>query len=178
MPMFPEGDPSSKPLQEILLYQHETRKMMYKRIAEALKDAGSDRHPMDHLLFLCPAKREGYTLGLDVDGLETPTDSDKEASKFRKSRRFPIYVHSKMMIIDDVYIIVGSANVNQRSMSGNRDTEIAVGCWQPKFGITNPFGDVSTFRKSLFTEHFVGYHSEFERPSSEECVKMIKKLAK
>lgn len=29
--------------------------------------------------------------------------------------RFPIYVHSKMMIVDDVYIIVGSANINQAS---------------------------------------------------------------
>ena len=47
--------------------------------------------------------------------------------------RFPIYVHSKMMIVDDVYIIIGSANINERSMSGSRDTEIAVGCYQPDF---------------------------------------------
>ena len=44
-----------------------------------------------------------------------------------------IYVHSKMMIVDDAYIIVGSANINERSMAGTRDTEIAVGCWQPSF---------------------------------------------
>ena len=40
------------------------------------------------------------------------------AEKFRKTLRFPIYVHSKMMIVDDAYIIVGSANINQRSMAG------------------------------------------------------------
>ena len=31
-----------------------------------------------------------------------------------------------MMIVDDSYIIVGSANINERSMSGTRDTEMAV----------------------------------------------------
>ena len=31
-----------------------------------------------------------------------------------------IYVHSKMIIVDDSYIIVGSANINERSMSGTR----------------------------------------------------------
>ena len=49
------------------------------------------------------------------------------------SCRQMIYVHSKMIIIDDAYIIVGSANINERSMSGTRDTEMAVGCWQPAF---------------------------------------------
>ena len=33
--------------------------------------------------------------------------------------------------MDDEYIIVGSANINQRSMDGGRDTEIAVGAYQP-----------------------------------------------
>ena len=37
-----------------------------------------------------------------------------------------IYFFSKMMIVDDSYIIVGSANINERSMSGTRDTEMAV----------------------------------------------------
>jgi phospholipase D1/2 len=37
-----------------------------------------------------------------------------------------IYVHTKMMIVDDLYAIVGSANVNDRSLIGNRDSELAV----------------------------------------------------
>jgi len=37
-----------------------------------------------------------------------------------------IYVHSKLMIVDDRKTIIGSANINDRSMSGNRDSEIAV----------------------------------------------------
>lgn len=42
-----------------------------------------------------------------------------------------IYVHAKGMIVDDEYVIVGSANINQRSMAGSRDTEIAMGAYQP-----------------------------------------------
>ena len=37
-----------------------------------------------------------------------------------------IYVHSKAMIVDDRISIIGSANINDRSMLGIRDSEIAV----------------------------------------------------
>ena len=37
-----------------------------------------------------------------------------------------IYIHSKLMIVDDLYVICGSANINDRSMKGTRDTEFAV----------------------------------------------------
>ena len=37
-----------------------------------------------------------------------------------------VYVHSKLMIVDDRYCILGSANINDRSMVGNRDSELAV----------------------------------------------------
>lgn len=37
-----------------------------------------------------------------------------------------VYVHSKLMIVDDKIAICGSANINDRSMIGKRDSEIAV----------------------------------------------------
>ncbi|XP_023246744.1 phospholipase D2-like [Copidosoma floridanum] len=37
-----------------------------------------------------------------------------------------IYVHSKLMIVDDKTVICGSANINDRSMIATRDSEIAV----------------------------------------------------
>jgi phospholipase D1/2 len=37
-----------------------------------------------------------------------------------------VYIHSKLMIVDDSIAILGSANINDRSMQGSRDSEIAV----------------------------------------------------
>ena len=37
-----------------------------------------------------------------------------------------VYVHSKLMIVDDRIAIIGSANINDRSMLGSRDSEVAV----------------------------------------------------
>jgi hypothetical protein len=54
-----------------------------------------------------------------------------QISSAQKFKRFMIYVHAKGMIVDDEYVIVGSANINQRSMAGTKDTEIAMGAYQP-----------------------------------------------
>ena len=37
-----------------------------------------------------------------------------------------IYIHSKMMVVDDDVVIIGSANINERSQLGTRDSEIAM----------------------------------------------------
>lgn len=36
-----------------------------------------------------------------------------------------LYIHSKAMIVDDRIAIIGSANINERSMKGSRDSEVA-----------------------------------------------------
>jgi phospholipase D1/2 len=128
---------------------------------------------LDWLIFMCPAKREQH--GPHIDLLQEP--SDPRHRKLRENLRYPIYVHSKMMIVDDVYVIVGSANLNQRSMGGSRDTEIAVGSWQPAFLPNNPFGDVHAFRMSLFAEHFKCYEEVFQNPGTLECARRVKFMA-
>lgn len=37
-----------------------------------------------------------------------------------------LYIHDKLMIVDDRVVIMGSANINDRSQLGNRDSEIAM----------------------------------------------------
>ena len=37
-----------------------------------------------------------------------------------------VYVHSKLMIVDDLKVILGSANINDRSMNGDWDSELAI----------------------------------------------------
>ncbi|KAL1638403.1 Phospholipase D1 [Neofusicoccum ribis] len=36
-----------------------------------------------------------------------------------------LYIHAKCMIVDDRIVIIGSANINERSLLGNRDSEVA-----------------------------------------------------
>ncbi|XP_048480960.1 phospholipase D2 [Plutella xylostella] len=71
-----------------------------------------------------------------------------------------IYVHSKLLIADDKTIICGSANINDRSMIGKRDSEIAVLIQDELFddgtmnGQTYPCGRIAGgLRKRLFREH-------------------------
>ena len=71
-----------------------------------------------------------------------------------------IYVHSKLMIIDDKTVIVGSANINDRSMIGKRDSEVDVIITDESFddgkmnGQTFPCGHYAgQLRKYLFREH-------------------------
>lgn len=37
-----------------------------------------------------------------------------------------VYIHSKLMIVDEKIALIGSANINDRSLLGDRDTELAV----------------------------------------------------
>jgi hypothetical protein len=56
------------------------------------------------------------------------------------------------------YIIIGSANINQRSMDGSRDSEIAVGGFQPYHVAAPdlPRGDVRTLPGLLHRIPLVG----------------------
>jgi len=73
-----------------------------------------------------------------------------------KHRRFMIYVHAKGMIVDDEYVIIGSANINQRSMAGTKDTEIAMGAYQPHYTWSakqrHPYGQVCISPKAFILE--------------------------
>nr|XP_013190121.1 unnamed protein product [Amyelois transitella] len=71
-----------------------------------------------------------------------------------------VYVHSKLLIADDKVVICGSANINDRSMIGKRDSELAVIVQDEQFidgtmnGSAFPCGKVAgALRKRLFREH-------------------------
>ena len=79
--------------------------MMYRRVGKALRQAGSSAHPQDYLLFLTPLAREDED---DVpDCLENDLEPGSNAEKLRNSRRLMIYVHSKLMVVDDSAAIIG-----------------------------------------------------------------------
>lgn len=71
-----------------------------------------------------------------------------------------IYVHSKLLISDDKVVICGSANINDRSLIGKRDSEIAVIITDEEFeegrmnGEPYPTGIFAgQLRRFLFKEH-------------------------
>ncbi|KAJ6411952.1 hypothetical protein OIU84_005089 [Salix udensis] len=124
IPMWPEGAPTSASVQEVLFWQGLTIQMMYGVIAKELKSMNLENsHPQDYLNFYCLGNREQVPV--------SDKSSDQTVSMSQKYQRFMIYVHSKGMIVDDEYLILGSANINERSMAGSRDTEIAMGAYQP-----------------------------------------------
>ncbi|WCJ39558.1 phospholipase D alpha 4 [Euphorbia peplus] len=177
IPMWPEGVPESEVVEGILHWTRKTMAMMYRLIGEALE--GQNWHPMDYLNFFCLANREKKSVGEFV-APHLPHPSTQYWCA-QMHRRFMVYVHSKLMIVDDAYIIIGSANVNQRSMDGKRDTEIAIGCYQPQAHDHHhhnkyPTNDIQAYRMSLWYEH-TGLSDEiFLNPQNLECAHKIYSL--
>ncbi|XP_065319459.1 phospholipase D1-like isoform X1 [Gordionus sp. m RMFG-2023] len=101
-----------------------------------------------------------------------------------------IYIHSKLMIVDDEYCIIGSANINDRSMLGYRDSELAAIFKDTNFltmeNIEN--GQVvhtglfcGSLRKRLFREHLTildkDSQIDFSDPSSDKFYKLWNQTA-
>lgn len=97
-----------------------------------------------------------------------------------------LYIHAKCMIVDDRIVIIGSANINERSLLGSRDSEVAAIVRDtdmiPSFMAGKPY-KVSKFahtlRVRLMREHLgidvdeileeeqsEVYNSDLSRPSS------------
>ncbi|KAJ3677188.1 hypothetical protein LUZ60_002912 [Juncus effusus] len=184
-PMWPEGEPEGETVQAILLWNRLTMEMMYGIIAKAIVDAGlsGKAHPCDFLNFFCLGNRE-----VKANGEYVPPERPEEGTNYLRAqtnRRFLIYVHAKLMIVDDEYVIVGSANLNERSLAGDRDSEIAHGSYQPSYlNGQHSFacGQVHLFRMSIWYEHFMGQYTNlisqvFLEPESLECVRTVRKIA-
>ncbi|KAJ8431856.1 hypothetical protein Cgig2_023500 [Carnegiea gigantea] len=178
VPMWPEGYPNSSSVQAILDWQRRTMEMMYTDVIQALQAKGIVANPKDYLSFFCVGNREVKKSG-EYEPEEHP-DPDTDYARAQEHRRFMIYVHAKMMIVDDEYIIVGSANINQRSMDGARDSEIAMGAYQPHHIAHRDQparGQIHGFRMSLWYEHMGMLDDAFLTPESVECVKKVNKIA-
>ena len=122
LPIYPEGDIVSDPsVQRIYSYQQKTIMYIIDEIKEITR--GTLYSPNDYINFYS-LRNWGELNNHIVTEL--------------------IYVHSKVMITDN-YIICGSANINERSMMGDRDSEIAI-VFKDKENSTK-------LRKKLWSEH-------------------------
>ena len=122
IPLHPEGDPQSVAMQTMLFWQSQTFQMMYTKVAEALKRWGPEgAHPCDYLNVYCLANRQPPQSD-PPPALGKASPRQQLQQQVWQSGRQMIYVHSKLMICDDEYLMVGSANINHRSMAGMRGT--------------------------------------------------------
>jgi phosphatidylserine/phosphatidylglycerophosphate/cardiolipin synthase-like enzyme len=157
----------------IIKSQYETKKMIFKKITEFInkmmdiykydkkkKEYYSNIRVEDYVVYLSLVKE----IELDIDnyeekfgetlkiieenkGLKKLTTFLEENKRKKKSCILKqIYVHSKLMIVDDIFLILGSANINYRSMTSLGDTEICLSLYNAQ--------KVKDFRKKLFKTHF------------------------
>ncbi|KAG0151027.1 hypothetical protein CROQUDRAFT_713026 [Cronartium quercuum f. sp. fusiforme G11] len=84
-------------------------------------------------------------------------DEESERAAFVSEE---LYIHTKLMIVDDKKVIMGSANCNDRSMLGDRDSEIALIVEDNETLDSKMDGEywpagrfAATLRRQLFKEH-------------------------
>jgi phospholipase D1/2 len=184
LPLHPDGDPSSLVVQTILAMQRETISVITRQVAAMLK-----RSPQDSSSNTSNVSQDQITKYISVFALAKLEPRTMRTYEFiaspgtvesatQISRRFMIYVHSKMMIVDDKIIIIGSANVNDRSMHGSRDTEIAILASQlsKKGNTLTKKGAVRNFRLRLWEEH-TGYDFSKCKPETDTCALQLQQIA-
>ncbi len=200
IPMFPEGPPASQPMQHILHFQRNTVEAMYHEISVAIEALGSQAHPSDYLSFYCLGKRElhpNHEPGNAQPGVKRTASwtKGKKQINTNKYRRFMIYVHSKLLVADDEVVILGSANINDRSMCGVKDSEIGVllQTEDENGNVRDEEAAAQTqiygFRQSLWAEHCGAHESDrkrnfkydasvLSRPESPECIAYMRELGR
>lgn len=85
----------------------------------------------------------GKNLGLYSLVQNTRAKTDKKSKNLSSFGSMRIYPHSKVLIVDDVFASIGSANVNPRGFE--LDSELDLGWHDP--------GSVRAFRHQLWSEH-------------------------
>ncbi|KAI9264119.1 hypothetical protein BDA99DRAFT_604576 [Phascolomyces articulosus] len=88
-----------------------------------------------------------------------------------------VYIHSKLMIVDDKIVICGSANINDRSQLGGRDSEIASVVEDTELVESRMNGSkyqaskfALTLRMQLFKEHLGILHSGHDKLRQDRLV--------
>ena len=180
LPMWMEGVPAKGHLQGLLHWQRVTIEAMHQKVKHALDISMANSSDFglkvsDYLNFYCLGTRETEQ-GSEATG--NPVTEDENV--LSETRRHQIYIHSKMMIVDDDVALIGTANINQRSLDGCRDSEIMMTSWQPDHVATKdsiPNGDIHAFRMHIWAAITNQMDDAFRNPSSPECVRAFNQIA-
>jgi len=133
---------ASSPVQFVMHWQYKT----LRALRQSLKDADI---PMERYFSICGLRTH--------DVLKSGPVTEQ------------VYVHSKLMLVDDRVSLVGSANVNDRSLLGIRDSEVNVVLQD-----NDAFGDgfAAGLRKALFAEH-LGWTRQRAEAADQEPLSLV-----
>jgi phosphatidylserine/phosphatidylglycerophosphate/cardiolipin synthase-like enzyme len=137
----------------------ETQYFASRRIAEAIAARLSEANPPEFFI-VSPLAATGWIEQTAMDTarmrlLHALHEVD-HASRFHcfvpyTTGGTPIYVHAKLLIVDDEIVRVGSANMNNRSMGIDTECDVFIDAARPANGHVGPM--ITRLRHSLLAEH-------------------------
>lgn len=127
VPVHPEGDLANGSVWKqhwlaLTTIKHGSNSLI-NRIKRALREKKRNPDEWVQYLTVLNMRSHGATVQYARDPKTFDEDFSHEIGRFVVTEQ--IYIHSKLLIVDDAVAIVGSANINDRSLTGNGDTEIA-----------------------------------------------------
>ena len=130
-----------------------------RKVAEAIAERLEQPSPPE-IVIINPLSAEGWLEQTAMDGARVQLlhaiGAHDPANKFRIFIPFTtggeaIYVHSKLMIIDDEVLRIGSANLNNRSMGLDSEADVFIDAARPGNGHAR--GAIMALRHTLLAEH-------------------------
>lgn len=129
-----------------------------RRIAEALCKRLSEADPPE-VLIVHPRNADGWLEQQAMDHaraqlvhtLGTVDTSNRFNLYVPYTGETPIYVHAKIMIVDDRVLRIGSANMNNRSMGLDTECDVFIDAARP--GNAHAVPGIRSLRHSLLAEH-------------------------
>ncbi|WP_298281890.1 phospholipase D-like domain-containing protein [Novosphingobium sp.] len=136
-----------------------------RRVAEAIAARMAEPDPPEVVL-INPQSSDGWLEQAAMDGARIRLV--QSIAQVDHRQRFsvwhpltaggrPIYVHSKLTIVDDEILRIGSANLNNRSMGLDSECDVFIDCARPGNGHCK--AAIKRLRISLLAEH-CGIHDE------------------
>ncbi len=128
-------------------------------VAEAIAEKVSEADPPE-IVLINPQRAEGWLEQAAMDGARVrlchAVRQRDRANRFRifipyNAAGTPIYIHSKVMIVDDEVVRIGSANMNNRSLGLDSECDLFIDACRP--GNAHAMPAINNLRHRLLAEH-------------------------
>lgn len=162
-----DGQPGIKEIEELFRIQiSRARKFIYaesqyfasRTVAEAICERLAAPEPPE-IVVINPETADGWVESTVMDPARARlVQASRETDRHGRFHIFtpysgetPIYVHAKLLIVDDEILRIGSANFNNRSMGLDSECDVFIDCARP--ANRNCSEAIRALRHSLLAEH-------------------------